>query len=78
AGHATDTTIADMVPAAGATTPTAAAEHAEPVLNEELLRISERRSRIEQSFLYLLQQPTERFQQLQNSYVLKQPDRHYE
>ncbi len=40
-------------------------ELAVPVLNEELLRISERRSRLEQSFLYLLQQRTERFQRLQ-------------
>ncbi|WP_426093714.1 exodeoxyribonuclease VII large subunit, partial [Escherichia coli] len=58
--------------------PTAAAELAVPVLNEELLRISERRSRLEQSFLYLLQQRTERFQRLQNSYVFKQPERLYE
>lgn len=66
-GHETDVTIADMVADVRAATPTAAAELAVPVLNEELLRISERRSRLEQSFLYLLQQRTERFQRLQNS-----------
>ena len=63
-GHETDVTIADMVADVRAATPTAAAELAVPVLNEELLRISERRSRLEQSFLYLLQQRTERFQRL--------------
>ena len=77
-GHETDVTIADMVADVRAATPTAAAELAVPVLNEELLRISERRSRLEQSFLYLLQQRTERFQRLQNSYVFKQPERLYE
>lgn len=49
-GHETDVTIADMVADVRAATPTAAAELAVPVLNEELLRISERRSRLEQSF----------------------------
>lgn len=39
-----------MVADVRAATPTAAAELAVPVLNEELLRISERRSRLEQSF----------------------------
>ena len=48
-GHETDVTIADMVADVRAATPTAQ-ELAVPVLNEELLRISERRSRLEQSF----------------------------
>ena len=38
-GHETDVTIADMVADVRAATPTAAAELAVPVLNEELLRI---------------------------------------
>ena len=71
-GHETDVTIADMVADVRAATPTAAAELAVPVLNEELLRISERRSRLEQSFLYLLQQRTERFQAMTTIHHQKQ------
>lgn len=77
-GHETDVTIADMVADIRAATPTAAAELAVPVLNEELLRIKERQTRLEQSFLYQLQQKNERYQRLKNSYVFKQPDRLYE
>ncbi|WP_430607336.1 exodeoxyribonuclease 7 large subunit [Enterococcus sp. AZ170] len=77
-GHETDVTIADMVADVRAATPTAAAELAVPVLNEELLRIKERQTRLEQSFLYQLQQKNERYQRLKNSYVFKQPERLYE
>lgn len=77
-GHETDVTIADMVADIRAATPTAAAELAVPVLNEELLRIKERQTRLEQSFLYQLQQKNERYQRLKNSYVFKQPERLYE
>ncbi|PZL70980.1 exodeoxyribonuclease VII large subunit [Enterococcus plantarum] len=77
-GHETDVTIADMVADVRAATPTAAAELAVPVLNEELLRIKDRQTRLEQSFLYQLQQKNERYQRLRNSYVFKQPDRLYE
>ncbi|MCB5953151.1 exodeoxyribonuclease VII large subunit [Enterococcus sp. BWT-B8] len=77
-GHETDVTVADLVADVRAATPTAAAELAVPVLSEELMRIRDKQSRLEQSFLYLLQQKNERYTRLKNSYVFLQPDRLYE
>lgn len=77
-GHETDVTIADLVADVRAATPTAAAELAVPVLAEELLKIKEKQTRLEQSFLSQLKQTNDRFFRVKNSYIFNQPGRLYE
>lgn len=77
-GHETDTTIADLVADVRAATPTAAAELAVPVLSEELLRLKQQDTRLQQAFALQLQRKNERYQRALASYVFKDPSRLYE
>ncbi len=77
-GHETDTTLADYAADFRASTPTEAAVHAVPVLEDEILKINSLELRLLNTFRNQLKNRNKRLERLRQSYVFKQPQRLYE
>lgn len=72
-GHETDFTIADFVADVRASTPTAAAELAVPLLHEVTEKVFERRNRLIRAMANKLQFEQSRLERLQNAYAFRLP-----
>lgn len=77
-GHETDTTIADLTADVRAATPTAAAELAVPLLNDEIIKIDQAKLKLFQNYKWIIDRHKEKLNRSLSSYIFKQPQRLYE